>query len=126
MTLRELLDAAGPFVDGLAMTNSIATRVIDADEILLFDGQPRGICGRATREASIGQTRLFAGFVADLPRPITLVGVGGAATVNDVHDYLQAGASSVHIATAAMLDPAVALQIRRDWNEPQASPNDQA
>ena len=32
----------------------------------------------------------------------------------DVRDYLDAGAECVHIATAAMTDPSVGLQIRAD------------
>ncbi len=111
-----LLEEVAPFIDGLAMTNSIATRVVDAAQAALFDGQPRGICGRATRAASMQQVRLFARQLASSGQSLDLIGVGGAGTAADVRDYLHAGASAVHIATAAMLDPTVALQIRRELN----------
>ena len=45
-----LIDAAGPYADGLSMTNSIATTVVGADGQLMFDGHKRGICGDAIRE----------------------------------------------------------------------------
>jgi dihydroorotate dehydrogenase len=114
-----LLDAVAPHVDALAMTNSIATtiRALDGGE-LLFVGQKRGICGDATREASIAQTRLVRGLIAERGLALELIGVGGASTAAHVREYLDAGASSVHIATAAMVDPGIALAIRRELANP--------
>lgn len=107
-----LLAALAPLADALAMTNSVAAAVRSADGGLLFDGARRGICGDATRGASLAQTRLFAERARETGRSIRLIGVGGARTVEHVRDYLAAGAESVHIATAAMVDPAVAMRIR--------------
>ena len=109
-----LLNAVGPFVDALAMTNSVATKVKQPDGSYLFDGERRGICGDATRNASLEQTRLFAGLIAKKSLPIRLVGVGGASTAGHVREFLNAGAESVHIATAAMVNPQLALEIRRE------------
>ena len=83
--------------------------------VALFDGQRRGICGQATRNASLDQTRLFAGLVDELGMELSLVGVGGASTAADVAAYLAAGAESIHIATAAMVNPLTAQQIRKEW-----------
>ncbi len=113
---RELLRAITPHIDGIAMTNSVATTVRMPDGEMLFDGLPRGICGKATREASLEQTRLFANLVREEEMGVSLVGVGGASTATDVAAYLEAGAESVHIATAAMVNPLTAQQIRRDWD----------
>jgi dihydroorotate dehydrogenase (NAD+) catalytic subunit len=106
-----LLSAVGPHINGIAMTNSIAARVVEG-ESLLFDGQPRGICGAATREASVQQVALFKRLIAAGDHSIEIIGVGGAATAKDVRAYLDAGASAVHIATAAMVDPQVGVAIR--------------
>ena len=111
----ELLAAIAPFVDGVAMTNSVATTVRCPDGSQLFDGQPRGICGAATLEASLEQTRVFAELVERTGHALSLIGVGGAATCADVKNYLAAGAGAVHIATAAMVDPQVGLRIRQEW-----------
>lgn len=110
---RALVEAVEPFADALAMTNSIATKVRDAQEHLLFDGQNRGICGRATLQASLDQVAMFHRITAHRAKPLELIGVGGAATAEDVARYLESGASSVHLATAAMVDPAVGLAIRK-------------
>ena len=48
-----LLEALAPHVNALAMTNSVAAVVSGDDGQTYFDGQPRGICGEATRQASI-------------------------------------------------------------------------
>ena len=112
---RELLNAVAPHIDGIAMTNSVATTVRMPGGEMLFDGASRGICGKATREASLEQTRLFADLVREEGLGVSLIGVGGASTAADVADYLEAGAESVHLATAAMVDPLTAQKIRRDW-----------
>ena len=113
---RELLDAVSTHVDAIAMTNSVATTVRMPDGEVLFEGQRRGICGRATLMASLEQTRMFAGLIGDQGLGLSLVGVGGASSAADVRAYLDAGAESVHIATAAMVNPRTAQQVRRDWN----------
>jgi dihydroorotate dehydrogenase len=115
-----LVEALSPHVDALAMTNSVAAPVVAADGTLRFEGQPRGICGAAILEASIAQTRMARQVVTRRytttgEKPLKLIGVGGAFSADDVRRYLVAGAESVHLATACMLDPAVALRIRAAW-----------
>ncbi len=110
-----LLEAVSDFVDGAAMTNSVAAMVREPSGELMFEGQRRGICGDATREASIAQTALFAELIASRGLSLKLIGVGGASTAEHVRAYLDAGAESVHIATAAMVDPLVALRIREGF-----------
>jgi dihydroorotate dehydrogenase len=110
----ELLDAVAPNVDALAMTNSVATKVRQPDGGYLFDGQRRGICGDATRTASLHQTRLFCELIRERGLNLSVIGVGGISTAEHVRQFLDAGAESVHIATAAMLDPSIGLKIRSD------------
>jgi dihydroorotate dehydrogenase len=110
-----LLEAVAPYVDALAMTNSIAATVRQADGQLLFDGQRRGICGAATLAASIAQVSLFAQIIRRRKLDVSLIGVGGAESADDFAAYLAAGADAVHIATAAMVDPQVALKIKAHW-----------
>ena len=112
----KLLQAIGPHVNGIAMTNSVAATVVYEDGREEFSGQPRGICGQATFTPSLQQVQMFARLrtsaeTAD-PMP-AIIGVGGATRFDDVIGYLQAGAESVHMATAVMLQPDVALQIRQ-------------
>ena len=108
-----LLAALSPYVSGLAMTNSVAVTVADEANKLLFDGQPRGICGSAILEASIQQTELFARLIGASTLDVEIIGVGGVSTANHVQRYLTAGASSIHLATAAMINPLVGVQIKQ-------------
>lgn len=110
-----LIETLAPFVDAFAMTNSVAATVDRGGE-LLFDGQPRGICGAATRKASLGQTALFSRLIGQRGMNLRLIGVGGASTAEHVKGYLDAGAEHVQIASAAMVDPETALSIRRNWS----------
>ena len=48
---------------------------------------------------------------------LELIGVGGAGSATNVRGYLGAGAHAVHLATAAMLNPHVALEIKQEWQE---------
>ena len=84
-------------------------RVAAAD----LNGQPRGICGAATRTASLAQAKLFTQLIANRGDSIDVIGVGGVTTAEDVRSYLNAGTSAVHIATAAMVDPLTGIAIRR-------------
>ena len=113
---RQLLSAVGPYINGLAMTNSISAHVADKDGALLFGGQVRGICGKAIRAASIAQTRMFRSIIDAHGLPLDLIGVGGISCANDVREYLQAGATSVGIATAAMIDPQIGTRIRGEFS----------
>lgn len=114
-----LLEALAGSADAIATTNSISATVVDDPGNLLFDGQRRGICGAATLETSIRQTQRLARLIDERGWKIKLIGVGGVSTAEHVTRYLAAGAVAVHLATAAMVDPAVALSIRAHWPAPQ-------
>ncbi|MCA9042584.1 MAG: hypothetical protein KDA65_19670 [Planctomycetaceae bacterium] len=109
-----LLKALSPAVNACAMTNSVAVRVRNPESgEELFDGEKRGICGSACRDASLLQTQLFVDAVKRLNLAVEIVGVGGIETAQHVNDYLNQGASIVQLATAAMVDPEVGVNIRR-------------
>ena len=108
-----LLQAVGPFVDTVSMTNSVATHVRHSGQ-LLFGGQKRGICGAGILEASVRQLRLFAGLEQKGFGPVRFIAVGGIRTADDVRRCLEAGAVMCQMATAAMVSPDVAIRIRRE------------
>ncbi len=107
-----LLRHVAPYADGLAMTNSVATKVRGSEGKNLFEGQCRGICGIATLAESLRQTATFHDLIQKKNCKVKLIGVGGASTAEDVRAYLDRGAHAVHIATAAMVDPLTAIRIR--------------
>lgn len=109
-----LVEVVAPWCDALATTNSVALPVRDAHDQRLFDGQRRGICGAGIREASIAQTAQLTKLISERGLSTQVIGVGGAFTAADVRRYLHVGATAVHLATAAMVEPSVAISIRRD------------
>ncbi|MDA0834208.1 MAG: hypothetical protein O2955_12195 [Planctomycetota bacterium] len=111
----DVLDAVAPYVSGWASTNSVIARVRNANGELEFDGQPRGICGDATRTASIAQTEFLARKVEERGYDVKLIGVGGVATAEHVQAFLDVGAEGVHLASSVMVDPAVGLRIKESW-----------
>ena len=113
----ELLDAVADHVTAIAMTNSVAAAVRGPDGALLFDGQRRGICGDAIRQASHEQVKMLSTVAAARAPHVRLIGVGGASTAEHVRAYLSAGAEAVHLATSAMVDPGVGLAIRRAMSD---------
>jgi len=113
--VHRLVEALVPYADALVMTNSIAATVIGTDGQQLFDGQPRGICGSAIRDASVRQVEHAANYVAENNLKLEIIGVGGISTVDHVKQYLDAGASTVQLATAVMTTPDIGLRIREQW-----------
>ena len=112
-----LIDALEPNASALAMTNSIATKVVQSGGGRRFDGQVRGICGSAILDASTNQVAMFHELLSAGGSELELIGVGGAGSATNVRGYLGAGAHAVHLATAAMLNPHVALEIKQEWQE---------
>jgi dihydroorotate dehydrogenase len=108
-----LVAAVAPAATAISMTNCLAATVA-APAGPLFGGQPRGIGGEAIRAASVNQVRLFSRLIRERCLPTRLIGVGGIFSAAHVREYLAAGAESVQLATAAMLDPLAACQIRRE------------
>jgi dihydroorotate dehydrogenase (NAD+) catalytic subunit len=115
----ELLDAVAPFADALAMTNCITASVQDSAGGLLFGGQPRGIGGDAIRDASVEQVRTFSELVRRRGLATKIIGVGGISSAAHITQYLDAGAESVQMATAAMIDPLIGVQILSDLGRNQ-------
>lgn len=107
-----LLRSLSASTDALAMTNSISASVVQSDNRELYAGQRRGICGDATRAASLQQIGMFARLIREQGLALQLIGVGGVGITEHVRQYLSTGAQAVHLATAAMINPASGLEIR--------------
>ena len=107
-----LVKELGSSVNALSMTNSVAATIVDQTGHLLFDGHRRGICGNGCRQVSLAQVRLVRKSILSASLNMEIIGVGGAFDADHVRQYLDAGASAVQLATAAMLDPWVSVRIR--------------
>lgn len=111
-----LLAAVAPFVNGLCLTNAISATVVKPSGQSFFEGQPRGICGNAIHEASVRQVQMMSDVIRKEGFHLELSAVGGVFDAEDVTRFLKAGATTVGMATSAMLDPKTAIRIREHWD----------
>lgn len=108
------VDAAAPHVNALSTVNCINARVRYSDGRPAFDGVLRGIAGDAIRERSIEQVAMLRRICDKRAPHLSIIGVGGISTAEDVRSYLSAGATIVEMATAPMRNPEVALRLRNN------------
>ena len=113
-TAHALLEAVAPFADALVMVNGLSAKVRKHNAELLFEGQCRGIAGKAVRETAFEQLAMFDGLIREFGFDMCLVGVGGFGQAADVRACLDRGCEAVQFATAAMLNPGLGLAIRRE------------
>ncbi len=112
-SVEKLVSSLDGVVQAISMTNSLASQVVGRDGERLFRGEQRGICGDAIREASVAQVQRFHQVIHQRGSEIKLIGVGGIRSNEHVRDYLRAGASACQVATAAMTDPFLTLDLSR-------------
>jgi dihydroorotate dehydrogenase (NAD+) catalytic subunit len=108
-----LISAVSEYIDALSTTNSISASVADGNS-KLFGGLTRGIGGLCIRDRCLEEVRMLAAIIARKRLSLRVIGVGGVFSAEDVTERLDAGAHHIQLATAAMLDPMVAIKIRRD------------
>jgi dihydroorotate dehydrogenase (NAD+) catalytic subunit len=106
--------AVGKFAAALSTVNSISAPVFQENGKPAFGGMTRGIGGDCIRDRCNAEARMLADVMHREAPGLRLIGVGGIATAADVRDRLAAGAHHVQLATAAMLDPMVAVRIREE------------
>lgn len=109
----EVIAAVTPHAKAISATNSITAKVSYHGE-MLFDGLRRGIGGAAITARCLEETAMLRQVLNDTGSNMELISVGGVCSARDVRDRLAAGATNVQIATAAMLDPMVAIRIRQE------------
>lgn len=111
--MEEIVQAVSPHATAICATNSITAKVAHKGT-LLFDGLRRGIGGSVTTARCLEETALLRRVLDAAGSPLELISVGGVTTTQDVRDRLHAGATHVQIATAAMIDPILAIRIRQE------------
>ncbi|MCA9197270.1 MAG: hypothetical protein KDA87_07015 [Planctomycetales bacterium] len=109
------LEAVADSASAIATTNGIAARITNGTDPM-WQGERRGICGDGIRTESLRQVASMRDIIRRRNLPIELVGVGGIKNHKHVQQYLDAGASTVQLATQVMLDPTVGIQIKEEWN----------
>lgn len=99
--------AADSGADAVSLTNTFPGIVLDWRRRRPYLGNgPGGLSGPAIKPLSLRCVWNVARAVPGLP----IVGIGGIATIDDVMDYLVAGASAVQMGTVNFYDPGAALR----------------
>jgi dihydroorotate dehydrogenase len=104
--------ASAPHAAAISTTNTVAALVSDASGAPLFGGQQRGIGGGTIRARCLAELIMLREVIVELGVDVRLIGVGGIASATDAIERLAAGAHHVQIATAAMLNPTIGVDIR--------------
>ena len=110
----EFVETVDRFAAALSTVNSVSARIVDRDGEAQFGGLTRGIGGECIRSRCEAEMRMLARVIRARGSQLKLIGVGGISSAADVSERLGAGAHHVQLATAAMLDPMVAIRIRSE------------
>jgi dihydroorotate dehydrogenase len=108
------VEAVGSHATALSTTNCIPATVSQPDGSPLFEGLSRGIGGECIRERCQAEIKMLKDVIDAAGSKLKLIGVGGMFCSADVRERMTEGAHHVQLATAAMLDPLVAIRIRRE------------
>ncbi len=97
--------------DGVTLINTLMGMVIDIDKRRpLLGAGGGGLSGPAIRPVAIRSVFDVHSAMPDIP----IVGVGGVASVEDVIEFLMAGASAVQIGSANFANPRISQKIITD------------
>lgn len=103
-----LKEISGSF-EAVSAINTISKKVVTKDGGQALPGRDvSGVCGAAIKPFGIEMVQSFAKAREELGLSYEIIGTGGVMKPEDVYDYLDAGASHVHCATAAMWNPYLA------------------
>jgi dihydroorotate dehydrogenase len=78
----------------ISTTNAIATVVLGVDGRPLFNGDRRGIGGRAIGRRCLAELAMLKNVIDQAGARLQLIAVGGVATASDVEDRVAAGGTS--------------------------------
>jgi dihydroorotate dehydrogenase len=118
--LREFLREVGGLVAGISAINTVSAKIVDAAGAQALPGEGRlssGVCGTAIQWAGVAMAERLKRLREELGQSFAIVGVGGVSDAAGFQRFLDAGADAVMSATAAMWNPQLALEIKREWHE---------
>jgi dihydroorotate dehydrogenase (NAD+) catalytic subunit len=115
--LEQLFDATFEYVDGYTALTPVPMPVMTrgqlGDEVVFFSQNRAnpGVSGAAIRFLALNTIQQLAELKKRKPS-LVILATGGISTAEHARDFLEAGANVVQIATAAIFNPSVAIEIR--------------
>jgi dihydroorotate dehydrogenase len=106
------VEAVDGYATALSTVNSISARIVTRSGARQFGGLSRGIGGESIRSRCQAELAMLSDLIRERRSSMRLIGVGGIRSAEDVRERISAGAHHVQLATAAMLDPLIAIRIR--------------
>jgi len=115
--LERLFDATFEYVDGYTALTPVPMPVMTRGQLgdeVVFLSQNRanpGVSGAAIRLLALNTIQQLAELKKRKPS-LVILATGGISTAKHAREFLEAGANVVQIATAAIFNPSVAIEIR--------------
>ena len=116
-TLRGVVDATAPYIQGYGAVNAVPVPVVAASGEAALPGEGRtlaGVCGAALKATGLDLVRRLARLRTRQGYDYAIIGVGGLASSFDFAAYLDAGADAVQGATGPMWNYRLAVEIALD------------
>ncbi|MDP9248961.1 MAG: hypothetical protein M3M85_00385 [bacterium] len=120
--LKRLAEIAGKYAEGIAVINTIQTKIVDEKGEQALPGGPArlrsGVAGAGIKWAGLEMTRKLKEIREQSGLSYKIIGVGGVMTADDFFEYREAGADFVMSVTGAMWDPYLAQEIKERLARP--------
>jgi len=113
-TLRSVVQATAPYVQGYGAVNAVPVPVVAPDGEPALPGKGRslaGVCGAALKATGLDVVRRLATIRAAGGYDYAIIGVGGLASPADFMAYMEAEADAVQGATGPMWNYRLAVEI---------------
>jgi dihydroorotate dehydrogenase (NAD+) catalytic subunit len=124
--LCELFKAIYRHIDGIVAINTMAVEVSSETGESIFPGNKRkrpGVSGPAIRLHAIETVSELRKLANNYKKELVILGAGGVSSAENVTQMLGAGADGVEICTAAIFNPFVAVEIRRQLSRENIAGN---
>lgn len=124
-TLRNFVSKANPYLDGIAVINTIRRDIQDVQmkKPIMRKIESSGICGKLIRPYGLTMVERLHKLRTEWKLDLSIIGIGGVTSPEDYDDYLLAGADVVQSATGVMKDPLLAYKIyKQDITQKQDYP----
>lgn len=118
--LRAFLKFVNGIADGITLVNAVSRPVLHPNGSPVF-GDLRvkaGVLGRGIHKPCVESVRRAAQIIREDNLKLTLVGVGGVSSDQDVQDFFDAGAAAVLMGSSPMYMPDIAAEMKTrhpDW-----------
>jgi dihydroorotate dehydrogenase (NAD+) catalytic subunit len=113
-SLDRLFRALDGNADAIVLVNGMTRRVVDAAGAPVFGAHERvGVLGRAIHAPALELVRAAVVRARQEKRQPSIFAVGGAGGVAEAADFFDAGASAVLLGSSPMLDPLLAVTMKR-------------